>query len=91
MIIISLSYSCVTSYMTSQWAQLSMELNDMLFSNESSSNETKIPESDAEVTTRPLVTLVILFGLPFGVLLVVAPSLTVIIILKSRKLKEIAI
>ena len=55
------------------------------------SNETKIAESDAEVTTRPLVTLVILFGLPFGVLLVVAPSLTVIIILKSRKLKEIAI
>ena len=52
----------------------------------SGNNETKI----AEATTHPLVTLLILFGLPFGVLFVVVPSLTVIIIiLKNRKLKEI--
>ena len=64
-----------------------MELN---LSNETSSNETRIIETDAEATTHPLVSLMILFVLPFGVLLVVVPSLTVIIIiLKNRKLKEI--
>ena len=64
-----------------------MELN---LSNETSSNETRIAEFDIEATTHPLITLVILFGLPFGALLVVVPSLTVIIIiLKNRKLKEI--
>ena len=63
-----------------------MELN---LSNKTSSNETRIAESDIEAMTHPLVTLMILFGLPFGVLLVVVPSLTVIIIiLKNRKLKE---
>ena len=68
---------------------VAMELNDTLFSNESSSNETRITESDIEAATHPLVTLVILFGLPLGVLLVAVPALAVIIIiLKNRKLRE---
>ena len=65
---------------------VAMELNDTLFSNHSSSNETRITESDVEAATHPLVTL---FGLPLGVLLVAVPSLAVIIIiLKNRKLRE---
>ena len=40
---------------------VAMELNDALFSNHSSSNETRITESDVEAATHPLVTL---FGLP---------------------------
>ena len=60
-----------------------------LFSNHSSRNETRITESDIEAATHPLVTLVILFGLPLGVLLVIVPSLAVIIIiLKNRKLPQ---
>ena len=41
---------------------VAMELNDTLFSNHSSSNETRITGSDAEAATHPLVALVILFG-----------------------------
>ena len=68
-----------------------VESDVALFINESSSNETRITESGTEAmsVTHPLVTLVILFRLPLGVLLVVVPSLAVIIIiLKNRKLRE---
>ena len=63
-----------------------MESNKTLYRN----NGTRITESDTEATTHPLVTTyLILFALPFGVLLVVVPVLTVIIIiLKNRKLRE---
>ena len=63
-----------------------MELN---VSNETSSHDANIFESKPDETVPPLVTLVILFGLPLGVLLVAVPSLAVIIvILKNRKLRE---
>ena len=64
-----------------------MESNNTLLS---ISNGTRIIESDTEATTHPLATAyLILFGLPLGVLLVVVPALTVIIIvLKNRRLRE---
>ena len=65
-----------------------MESNKMLYRN----NSMRITESDTEATTHDhalVTTYLILFGLPFGVLLVVVPALTVIIIiLKNRKLRE---
>ena len=68
-----------------------MESNVNLFINESSniSNETNITGYDIEATTHPLVSYLILFGLPLGVLLVVTPAMAVIvIIMKNRKLRK---
>ena len=55
----------------------------------SSDNETSSTESDTEAKQSLFLIYLNLFGLPLGVLLVVVPALTVIIIvLKNRKLKR---
>ena len=55
----------------------------------SSDNETSSAESDTEAKESLFLIYLNLFGLPLGVLLVVVPALTVIIIvLKNRKLRR---
>ena len=68
------------------FSHLCMYMN--MFSNETSCNETWITDSDTEVITCPLVTLIILFGLPVGVLLVVVPVVTVVVVLKNKRLRK---
>ena len=67
-----------------------MELDVTLFGNVSSDNETNSSnESDTEAKSHPFLIYLNLYGFPLGVLLVVVPALTVIIIiLKNRKLRE---
>ena len=66
-----------------------MELNASLFSNASSDNETSSTESDTEAKPNSFLIYLNLFGLPFGVLLVVVPALSVIIIiLKNKQLRK---
>ena len=63
---------------------------DVSFINVSSSNETNSTdvESDTEATPHSFLIYLSLFGLPFGVFLVIVPALVVIIvILKIRKLR----
>ena len=65
-----------------------MELN-ATFSNVSSNNEASSADSDTEANPNPVLVYLSLFGLPLGVLMVVVPALTVmIIILKNRKLRR---
>ena len=65
-----------------------MELN-ATFSNVSSNNETSSADSDTEAIPNPVLVYLSLFGLPLGVLMVVVPALTVmIIVLKNRKLRR---
>ena len=66
-----------------------MELNATFFSDLSGDSETDSTESDTEARANPVLVYLSLFGLPLGVLLVVVPALTVIIIvLKNRKLRR---
>ena len=63
---------------------------DVSFNNVSSSNETNSIdiESDTEAKRHSFLIYLSLFGLPFGVFLVIVPALVVIIIvLKNRKLR----
>ena len=59
------------------------------FNNVSSNNETSSADSDTEANPNSVLVYLSLFGLPLGVLLVVVPALTVIIIvLKNRKVRR---
>ena len=66
-----------------------MELNTTFFSDLFGDSGTDSTESDTEARANPVLVYLSLFGLPLGVLLVVVPALTVIIIvLKNRKLRR---
>ena len=66
-----------------------MDSNVTFFSNVFGDNEANSTESDTDGKPHTFMTYFILFGLPFGVLLVVVPAMAVIIIiLKNRKLRE---
>ena len=65
-----------------------MDFN-VIFSNVSSNSETNSTECDTETKSHPFLTHLVLLCLPLGVLLVIVPALTVIIIvLKNRKLRR---
>ena len=66
-----------------------MEINATLFSIASSDNETSSTESDTEAKPNSFLMYLNLFGLSFGVLLVVVSALAVvIIILKNKQLRK---